>query len=193
MARKINWLALVAGVLTFVVVAVSFYTPWWQLTIGQDLIKINADPVNTNFGVFGAQFTIPLIWALNVASILTLVAAGAIMLIYSVVPTKPYALQLLGFSWKKPLYAVVAFAVGLAAIVFIVGHFGITIPLTGSATMTLPGSWTMGATVSATVSAAFQLPFYLAIVVAALCIGARIYHRQIAKPTAAPTPPPLQA
>lgn len=188
--RRINWLALVAGVLTFVVVAISFYTPWWQLTIGQDLIKINADPFNTNFGLLGTRFTIPLIWALNIASILTLVVAGTVMLIYSLVPTKPYAKQLLGFSWKKPFYSVISFAIGLVVIILIVGRFGLNIPLMGSATMTLPESWTMGATVSASVSSAFQLPFYLAIAVAVLCLAARIYHRQFAVST---KPPNAQA
>ena len=66
-----------------------------------------------NFGLSGSQFTIPLIWALNLITILTFTACGIVMLIYSLVPTKPYAKQLLGFSWKKPLYTVVGFAVAL--------------------------------------------------------------------------------
>ena len=92
MVRKINWFGMAAGIITLIVLVISFYIPWWQLTIGQNLIKVNASPVNTNFGLFGgAQFTIPLIWALNIISILTFTACGLVMLIYSVNPTKSYS------------------------------------------------------------------------------------------------------
>ena len=111
MDRKINWFGLAAAILIFVVLGISLYIPWWQLTIGQDLIKINASPINTNFGVVGLDFTVPLVWAMNLASILTFTACGAIMLIYSFTPTKSYAKELLGFSWKKPLYTLIAFVV----------------------------------------------------------------------------------
>ena len=176
MGRSINWFALSAGIVVLIVLVISLYLPWWQLSIGTNLINVNASPVNTNFNVLGTQFTIPLIWALNLVSILTLAASGVVMLIYSLIPTKPYAKDLLSFSYKKPLYAVVGFVVGLIIIVIGVGHFGLSVPLIGSATLTLPSNWTMGATVSALVSGNFLLPFWLAIVAAALCIVARLYH-----------------
>jgi len=187
MVLKVNWIGLAAGILTLIALAISWYQPWWQLTIGQNLIKINASPVNTNFGVFGTQFTIPMIWVLNLITILTFSASGLIMLIYSVVPTKPYAKHLLGFSWKKPLYSVVGFAVGLIIILLLAGHFGVYLPLNGSSTVSLPGNiMPQGTTVSALVSATFQLSFYLAIAAAALCIGARFYHGLVAKPVVVP-------
>jgi len=187
--RSINWFGLAAGIVILVVLAVSLYLPWWQLTIGENLIKVNASPVNTNFGVLGLNFTVPLIWALNLIGVLTLTACGLVMLVYSVVPTKPYAKHLLGFSYRKPLYAVAGFAVGLVIIVFAAGSFGLHLPLNGSATVTLPSGWTMGATVSALVSAGFQLPFWLAIVAAGLCVAARLFHGKIGKiPAAAPQP-----
>ena len=166
--------------------AISLYLPWWQLTIGENLTKINASPVYTNFGLLGTQFTMPLIWALNLITILTFTACGVVMLVYSLVPTKPYAKQLLGFSYRKPLYTVVSFVVILAIIILIAGHFGLSIPLMGSATVTLPGSWTMGATVSALLSGNFQVSFWLAIVAAALCFAARLYHSRVAKAPTAP-------
>jgi hypothetical protein len=183
MGRSINWFGLSAGIITLIVLVISFYVPWWQLTIGQNLIKINASPVNTNFGLFGgAQFTIPLIWALNLISILTFTASGMIMLIYSLNPTKAYSKHLLGFSYKKPLYAVIFFAVGLAAIVMIAGFLGLSIPLMGSTTLTLPTQFiSSGLSINALASGSFQLPFYLAIVAAALCIAARLYHKNLAK------------
>jgi hypothetical protein len=192
LARKINWLGLAAGIITLVALVISLYMPWWQLTVGQDLIKINASPVNTNFGLFGTQFTIPMIWALNLVTILTFSASGIIMLIYSVVPTKPYAKQLLGFSWKKPLYSVISFVALLVVILLIAGHFGMYIPINGSATVTLPSNWTQGATVSALVSGTFELPFFLAASAAALCILARVFHGHFApnpiQPATAATP-----
>ncbi|MGA3111960.1 MAG: hypothetical protein ABSE15_08005 [Candidatus Bathyarchaeia archaeon] len=182
MTRKINWVALAAGIVTLIVLVISLYIPWWELTVGENLVKINASPINTNFGAFGTSFTIPLILALNLITILTFSASGIIMLIYSVIPTKPYAKHLLSFSYKKPLYAVVGFVVTLAIILLLVGHFGMYLPINGSATVTLPGSWTMGATVSAIVSGTFQLPFFLAVAAAALCIVARFFHGYFVKP-----------
>jgi len=179
---RINWLGVAAGVVTLVTLAISFNTPWWQLTVGQDLIKVNASPVNTNFGLFGSQLTIPMIWALNVIMILTFAASGIVMLIYSVVPSKPYAKHLLGFSWKKPMYSVIGFVAGLVIILMLVGHFGLYLPLNSSATVTLPSNWTQGATVTALVSGRFQSSFVLALVSAGLCMAAKFCHGLFAKP-----------
>ena len=196
--RKINWLGLAAGIVTLIALVVSLYMPWWVLTIGENLIKINASPVNMNFGLFGTQFTIPLIWAMNLATILLFTASGSIMLIYSLIPTKPYAKQLLGFSWKKPLYSVISFVVILVIALLLAGHFGMYLPINGSSTATLPATMMpQDVSVSAAVSTAFQLPFYLAVAAVALCIGARLYHGQVAAPpvaseaaaTAAPATP----
>jgi len=179
MNRVINWFGVAAGVTTLLVVAVSLFVPWWQLSVGEDLVQVNASPVNTNFGLFGTPFTVPLIWALNLVSILTLVASGAIMLLYSVVPTKPYAKELLGFSYKKPLYVVVAFLATLVALMSIAGALGLNLPLMGTANVILPANFTLGASISASVLAGFLFPFWLAITAAALCIGARLYHGRV--------------
>jgi hypothetical protein len=82
MNRRINWFAFAAGIITLTVLVVSLFIPWWQLTVGDNLMRVNASPVNTNFGLFGAQFTIPLIWALNLVSVLTFTASGLVMLLY---------------------------------------------------------------------------------------------------------------
>ena len=179
MNRVINWFGVAAGVTILLVVAVSFFVPWWQLTVGEDLVQVYASPVNTNFGLFGTTFTVPMIWALNLICILTLVASGVIMLLYSVVPTKPYSKELLGFSYKKPLYVLVAFLVGLIAITSIAGALGLNLPLMGKANVSLPTNFTLGANISASVLAGFLFPFWLAIASAALCIGARLYHRHV--------------
>ena len=181
MNRNINWFALAAGILTLIVLVISLYVPWWQLTIGDNLMKVNASPVNTNFGLLGAQFTIPIIWALNLVSILTLTASGLIMLLYSFIPTRSYSKQLLGFAYKKPLFSVIAFVAGLLVITSIAGLLGISIPLMGSTTLILPTNLTMGVSISAFVSGSFQLPFWLAIVAAVLCIVARLYHGRVAE------------
>src|SRR5208337_1929718 len=188
MGRSINWFGLSAGIIILIVLVISFYVPWWQLTIGENLIKVNASPVNTNFGLFGTQFTVPLIWALNLISILTFTACGLVMLIYSLNPTKSYSKHLLGFSYKKPLYVLISFVAVLVAIIAIAGFLGLSIPLMGSATLSLPTQFMpTGLSINALVSGSFQLPFYLAIVAAALCIAARLYHKNLAKaPQTAP-------
>ncbi len=189
---RINWFGVAGGALTLIVIAVSLYNPWWQLIIGDNLMKVNASPMNTNFGLLGTQFTIPLIYALNIGSILTFLCSGIIMLVYSVIPTKPYAKDLLGFSWKKPLYSVIFSVAGLLVIILIAQTvLGMQIPLMGSAQVILPSSLTMGANISVLVYSAFQWPFWLAVTAAALCICARIYHRKLAK--AQQAPPPITA
>ena len=179
MNRNVNWFGLAAGIVTLVVLGISLYVPWWQLTVGENLMKVNASPVNTNFGLFGANFTLPLISALNLVSVLTFSASGIIMLLYWVLPTKPYAKQLLGFSYKKPLFSLVTFLSGLLIITSIASLLNINVPILGTATIDLPSNLMMGANVNATVSGSFQLPFWLAMVAAGLCIAARLYHGRL--------------
>jgi hypothetical protein len=188
--RVVNWYGFSAGVLTIVVLAVSLFIPWWQLTVGDNLIKVNASPVNTNFGLFGTNFTLPLLWALNLVSVLTFSTSGIIMLFYSLYPTKPYAKQLLGFSYKKPLFSLVTFLSSLLVITSAASLLNINVPIVGSTTMNLPASLAMGASINAAVSGGFQLPFWLAIATAALCIIARLQHKQVIKETPKQQPPP---
>jgi hypothetical protein len=189
---KINWIGLAGGITTLVMLGVSLFIPWWQLTVGEGFLKANASPVNTNFGFLGTSFMIPLILALNVVCLLSLLACGIVMLLYSIIPTKPYSKQLLGFAYKKPLFTLIFFVVGLASTVFLVqAIIGIKVPLMGSTTSTLSTGFTQGATVSILMSAEFQWPFWLAVVAAALCLAARLYHKKVAAtPTATPTPTP---
>lgn len=180
--RSINWFGLAAGIIILVLLIVSFYIPWWTLTIGQNLIKVNASPVNTNFALFGSQFTIPLIWASNLVGILTLAASGIVLLIYSLMPAKPYSKQLLGFSYKKPIYILISFVAVLIVVISIAGFIGLSVPLIGSGNLALPNQFMpTGLSISGTLSASFQLPFWLSIVAVGLCIATRFYHGRAAK------------
>ena len=197
MQRKINLIALVAGISTLLLIAVSVFVPWWQFTVGKPAFaQVNFSPVNLNFSILGNPLTIPLIWAMNLACILTLASGGIIMLIYSMVPTKPYAKRLLGFGWKKPLYAVILFVIELIALSTLVKTFsGFDFPLMGSAILTLPSTLTSGSVnISFSVLAEFGWPFYFAFVVAGLCVAARLYHRKIPLPLQpAPPSPPINS
>lgn len=184
MNRVVNWYGFAAGVLTVVVLVISLFIPWWQLTVGDNLMKVNASPVNTNFGLFGTNFTLPLLYALNIVSVLTFSTSGLIMLFYSLNPTKAYAKQLLGFSYKKPLFSLVTFLSSLLIITSIASLLNINIPLLGSSTMTVPASVALGVQINASVSGSFQLPFYLAIATAVLCIVARLRHKKVIAKTA---------
>jgi hypothetical protein len=178
---KINWFGFVGGALTILMIVVSMFYPWWQLTVGDDLIKINASPVNTNFGFLDASFTIPFIWALNVIGLLMLLLSGVAMLIYSVMPTKSFAKPLLDFGYKKPLFTFLFFVIGLVAVTMILqAVLDFNLPLMGSATNTLPIPFASGVTISVFLSAGFQWSFWLAVVAAALCIAARLYHKKVA-------------
>jgi hypothetical protein len=144
-------------------------------------MKVNASPVNTNFGFLDTSFTIPFIWALNIVSILTLLASGIAMLIYSLIPRKSYSKHLLGFGYKKPLFTVLFFVISLVIITMICkAVLSLNVPLMGSTTSTLPIPFASGVTLSVLLSAGFQWSFWLAVVAAALCIAARLYHKKVA-------------
>jgi hypothetical protein len=192
--EKINWFALIAGVLTFVLIAASWFVPWWQFTLGNpEIMKVNFSPVNFNTTFFGSTLTMPLVFALNISCLLTLLCGGIIMLIYSVKPDKSYSKKLLGYGYKQPLYAVILFVVELVGLTF-AGTFlaGFSLPLMGSSTIKIPSSFIPGGntSISIGVTAALMWPFYLAIAVAVLCVIARLWHRKVVTPTPKQTPPP---
>lgn len=192
MPRQVNIVALVAGVLSLVLVGVSWFFPWWQLTVGnpgpQAISTVNFSPVNFNFSLFSTLLTVPLIWALNIASLLTLLAGGVALVAYAVMPQKSYSKQVLGFGYKKPLYALILFVIELLVVYFSATLLtGLSFPLSGSGVLALPASLAPGGvSVSVAVSTAFGWTFFFAIVVAALCIAARFYHRKIGAKPATP-------
>ncbi len=177
MNNRFNWFGLAAGILTLILLIVSLFIPWWQLNVGDSIIQVNVSPVNTNFGLLNAQFTVPLLWAWNVSTVLLFLSAGIAMLFYSLHPTKSYGKELLWFSYRKPLYALISFIVGIVIMVAAIGLFGFGIPIMGSSSIAVPWFFMpSGTSVSALVSAGFQLPFWLAVTTVVLCIVARIYH-----------------
>jgi hypothetical protein len=179
---KINWFGLAGGALTLLVIAVSLVYPWWQLTVGDNLIKINASPVNTNFGFLGTGFTIPFIWALNIIGLLSLLLSGIAMIIYSVMPAKSFAKPLLDFGYKKPLFTFLFFVIGLLVVTVILQSvLSINVPLMGSATSTVSIPFASDVTLTVLMSAGFLWSFWLAAVAAGLCIAARFYHGKVAK------------
>lgn len=178
---KFNWFGLAGGVTTLLMIVASLLYPWWQLTIGDNLLTLNVSPVSMNLGFLGNLFTVPFIWALTLVGILSLFASAIAMLIYSVLPRKSYSIHLLGFGYKKPLYAVLFFVIGLVATTMICrAVLDFNIPLSGSTTNTLPIPFASGITISVLLSAGFQWSFWLAIVAAGLCLAARIYHKKVA-------------
>lgn len=184
--NKVNWFGFAGGLSTIVMLVVSMIYPWWQLTVGENFITINASPVNTNFGFIGTSFTIPLIWAFNVIGLLTLLLSGVAMIIYSVMPTRSFAKPLLDFGYKKPLFTFLIFIIGLVAVTMILqAVLNFNLPLIGTTTSTLPIPFASGFTINFLLSAGFQWSFWLAAVASGLCIAARLYHKKVAvqKPT----------
>ncbi len=178
--KKLNWFALIGGILLLILIPISVYISWWKLSVGDDLLTVNASPVNTNFNVLGSQLSSGIMWAVNITSILVFLSSGIIMLIYSIIPAKPYAKDLLGYAYRKPLYMVVLYLAGLLVTMYATqAALGIGVPLAGSSIITLPASLTMGANISVMISSTFQWPFWLAIATAALSITARIYHTRL--------------
>jgi len=142
--EEINWFALVGAVLLLALVPISIYFSWWRLVIGENLFAVNTSPVNTNFSVMGAQLTSPMVWAINVIGMLTLTVSGIILLIYSIFPAKSFSIDLLSFGYRKPLYMVITYVVGLVVSTVLVQTFsGISVPVSGTFNVVLPSSLTM--------------------------------------------------
>jgi hypothetical protein len=172
---------------------VSFFVPWWELSVGDGLVKANVSPLYTNFNFVGYWFTVPLLWALNLGSVLSMAAGGVAMLIYSLYPGKSYSKNLLGFGYKKPLISVLIFVIILVVLTQTVNaYFGLSVPLVGSALSVLPQSMTYGTIVTVLISANFQWPFFLAAAAAGLCIVGRFYHKKLLLPSA-PAPSTVPA
>jgi len=179
MQTKINFIALAAAISSLLLVAISVFVPWWVLSISSPVnAQVNFSPVNFNLSHSGAAIAIPLISALTVACLLTLLAGGIMLAIYSVKPTESYSRRLLGFGYKKPLYTLAAFVVILFATSILLHAFmGITLPINGSEQIA-----PRGASASASVSGVLNWPFYFAIAVTGLCIVGRAVHGKVAQP-----------
>jgi hypothetical protein len=178
--RDVNWFGLAGGAAIICLIFVSFFVPWWQLVVGDGLVTANVSPLYTDFNFVGYWFTIPLLWALNLGSVLSMAAGGVAMLIYSIYPGKSYSKNLLGFGYKKPLISVLLFVIILIVLTqTIQALFSLAVPLVGSATSVLPQSMTYGTIVTVLISANFQWPFYLAATAAGLCIAGKFYHKKI--------------
>ena len=192
MNLKWNWFGLAGGALSLAIVAISFIFPWWHLVVGENLVTVNVSPVATAFNLFGTSLAIPLLVALNLTGLLALATAGAAMVIYSVIPKKPYARHILDFGYRKPLYSVVFFVITLFVLTLLVKSFvDISIPLYGTSTLTLPKNLSQGATITAQMNTGFLWPFWTEIAAAALCIGARFYHKKIIALPKTPADPSL--
>jgi uncharacterized iron-regulated membrane protein len=189
MMKKINLIALVAGISTLLLIVVSIFVPWWQFTaMNPANVQVNFSPVNLNLTVSGSTVAIPLVIALNIACLLILLAGGLTLLIYSVKPTQPYSKRLLGFGYKQSLIVLVIFIIEIVSIPLILQAVGgFNLPINGASTIIIPQKFSSaGSSTSLNVSAVFNLPFYFAIVVVGLSIAARVYHRKIVSSAALP-------
>jgi len=198
MQNKLNWFGVAGSISIFLVIAASVFVPWWQVAVGsvdKPFAYFGTSPLNMNISFLGQTFTFPLILAINISVILSLLAGGIAILIYSVNPAKPYAKRLLDFSYRKPLYALLIFVIGMiATLVLIKSVVGLDVPLIGSVNSKATGSMIQsllgGVSITNVVfTAGFQWPFYLAVVSVGFCIAARLYNKKIV-PTVEPAEPP---
>ena len=205
MNSKMNWFGIAGAISIFLLIAVSVFFPWWQITIGSvtsPLAVFGTSPMNMNVNFLGQAFTFPLVIAINLSVVLSLLAGAITILIYSVNPTKPYANRLLRFSYKKPLYAVIIFAVGLIAVVLLTKFVaGLDVPIIGTVNAQTNGAMFQSSLNGLSIknvllTAGFQWPFYLAVASAILCVAARLYNKRVVSSavtgTPLPPPPPTQ-
>jgi hypothetical protein len=184
--KNIDWIGLTSGTLLVAVVLLSLFNPWWQLRIG-DFMVANFSPLNTDFSFSGITFLVPLLTAINVSCLLLLSISAALMIAYSVNPTKKYSRQLLFWSYKNPLAIVITFMVVIVALSLLTSfianqyaHINFTLPIMGTSVIQIPSELLgglSGAQIGIAVSGAFQWTFYLAIAAAVLCTATRLRAR----------------
>jgi len=193
--KTMNLFALAAGALMLVVVALSVFIPWWklQIGIGSGLVTVNANPFYTSFGVLSLSFVIPILFAINVATIALFIVSGIIFIVYSFKPTKSYSKYLLSYGWKRPVYTIIGFIAMMMVVLYVVpdiinliGHTSAVpvplVPLMGSSLIRLPSGIfgnSNSIQIGITVVTTFGYTFYLGVAAAVLGIVARMYHRRI--------------
>lgn len=193
MQNKMNWFGITGSISIFTVIVVSIFVPWWQVSVGSvdsPLANFQVSPMSNNFSFLGQTFTFPLIMAINISVIISLLAGGIAILVSSINPKKSYANKLLTFSYRKPIYALLIFVIGLfITIVLTKSVTGLDVPMIGSANSAVDGSIIQSLLGDISISnvlftAGFQWPFYLVIVSAILCIIANYYDKRILSATA---------
>jgi hypothetical protein len=189
--RSVNWFALAGGTLTLVLTVASMFVPWWHITIGQTLATIGISPVSLSTNIMGYSVALPIIMVISWIFIALLVSAGIVLIIYSIMPTKPYSKRLLGFAYKKPLGTLIAFIVLMLLVTNIGTILGmmigssnlagadLNVPWLGAKTLALPSSMAQGTIGGIAISTELGWTFWLAVSVAALCVAARLYHKKL--------------
>ena len=189
--KNVNWFALAGGALTLVLAVSSIYVPWWQINVGQTLVRIGLSPVNLSTNIVGYDVALPIIATIGWMFMAMLVSVGIVLVVYSVVPTKPYSKRLLVFAYKKPLGTLITFTILMLLVTnagTIIGTMvspstisgtDLNVPWSGAKTLQPPSSVAQGTVRGIAVSAEVEWTFWLAVTVAALCIGARLYHRKL--------------
>ena len=179
MTRKMNWFGIVAGISMLIL---PFLGPWWRITVGTELVDLAVSPFDYNLVMLGEPTSVPLIWYVLLGAKLTLVSAGILTLVGSLLPGRWWSGRLMRFGAMKVMWAVVWFIAPILLLIFVANTFltgwtkGLTLPyLVGSTTSTVQVA---GATVTVPMSAALSNIFFVAICVAALGIAPRIYHRR---------------
>ena len=183
--KNVSWIGLISGVLLVAVIALSLFNPWWQIRIG-DFVYANLSPMSAGFNFLGMSFLVPMLTAINISSLLLLSISAVLMIVYSINPGKEYSKQLLCWSYKKPLFTLIAFLAGIAALSlgasYVAGQYAnldFTLPIMGSTIVQVPSEMLgqlSGVQIGMTISTGFQWTFYLAIAATALCIVTRYYH-----------------
>lgn len=197
MQNKMNWFGIASSISIFTLIVVSIFVPWWQVSVGSvdsPLANFQVSPMSNNFSFLGQTFTFPLIMAINISVIISLIAGGIAILIYSINPQKSYANKLLSFSYRKPLYALLIFVIGLIVTIILTKSVtGLDVPLMGSTNSAVDGSIIQSLLGDISISnvlftAGFQWPFLIVFVSALLCIMTRYYDSRIL-PTSTTTMP----
>ncbi|WFN34143.1 hypothetical protein L1S32_09845 [Methanogenium sp. S4BF] len=182
-AADCNIPGVVAGIC---LIALPFLGFWWSVRFGNGAFALEVSPFELGMSGFGQEFFSPLMAAVNLAIIISIVFFGALLLVGSVLRCsreyRELSDRLVGMAAKKPLWLVLLFLISI-----VIGGFGIEYSLresgiaislpviVGDAVGTITAS---GITVQIPVSLSLNTPFWYAVVFAIIAVYAGIYQKR---------------
>ncbi len=192
--RRINWLGVIAGVLT---IALPFMGTWWRLTLGMDAVIMAVSPFGVELSFFGKEaISSPLFRWLCLGLKLGAVYLGVLLLVGSVLSISErraaIAKLFVHFSARKLLWLVVAFVLLLFILIALVNQLpGFFSSLIGDSQLQseLPyhlfgkgevAAGLDGLRLTIPVFMEFMQPgFVIAVLAAALGVFARVYQKRL--------------
>ncbi len=181
---KCNWPGVVGGILLIVL---PFTGSWWVMHVGKGAFEVSLSPFTTEILMFGKIVMSPLLYWLNIAFTILMLLFGILLLVGSIAfaneKYKFTADTLVRLNSRKPLYLVIVFTIGLAAVSWYLGQMLLAGGFSGSFPVLIgEGTASMvsgGFTIMVPVSLGLTTSYWIGLVASIIAIFAGLYQKKI--------------